>query len=252
MIVQSLLKISLLGATWVLYLLLMLSVVSIGAMLERWFFFRKNRQAGNALDEALSVALRNNDYPSARRALDASPSLEAAILREALQWKKGGPEAVNDALESALGRARGDLDRGATLLGTLGNNAPFVGLFGTVIGVIEAFSHLGGSAAGAGMAQVMGGIAEALIATGVGIFVAIPAVVAYNIVQKKAGEIEGHAQSLARLVTAWLHTYPDARDAAEPENTRDGKSEREQTRDEKREQALSGAVIDGAVDGAAE
>jgi biopolymer transport protein ExbB/biopolymer transport protein TolQ len=134
-------------------------------------------------------------------------------LREALEWKKGGPEAVNDALESAIGRARGDLDRGATLLGTLGNNAPFVGLFGTIIGVIEAFSHLGASAQGGGMAKVMGGIAEALIATGVGIFVAIPAVVAYNIFQKKSEEIETHAQSLARLVTAWLHTYPEARDA---------------------------------------
>jgi biopolymer transport protein ExbB/TolQ len=216
MIVQSLLKISLLGATWVLYLLLALSVVSIGAMLERFLFFRKNKNAGRALDDALRSALRGKDYAAARRALDASPSLEASILREALEWKKGGPAAVNDALESSLGRARESLDRGANLLGTLGNNAPFIGLFGTVIGVIEAFSHLGSSAQGAGMAKVMGGIAEALIATGVGIFVAIPAVVAYNIIQKKAGEIEGHAQSLAKLVTAWLHTYPEARDAAEP------------------------------------
>lgn len=217
MIVESLLKIALLGATWVLYLLLFLSVVSIGAMLERFLFFRKNKNAGKALDEALGKALRENDYPAAKRALDASPSLEAGILREALQWRKGGPAAVNDALESALGRARADLDRGTNLLGTLGNNAPFVGLFGTVIGVIEAFSHLGSSAQGAGMAKVMGGIAEALIATGVGIFVAIPAVVAYNVVQKKAGEIENHAQSLARLVTAWLHTHPEAKDAPEPE-----------------------------------
>jgi len=217
MIVESLLKIALLGATWVLYLLLFLSVVSIGAMLERFLFFRKNKNAGKALDEALGKALRENDYSAAKRALDASPSLEAGILREALQWRKGGPAAVNDALESALGRARADLDRGTNLLGTLGNNAPFVGLFGTVIGVIEAFSHLGSSAQGAGMAKVMGGIAEALIATGVGIFVAIPAVVAYNVVQKKAGEIENHAQSLARLVTAWLHTHPEAKDAPEPE-----------------------------------
>jgi biopolymer transport protein ExbB/TolQ len=216
MIVHSLLKIALLGATWVLYVLLALSVVSIGAMLERFLYFRKNKKAGKSLDDALATALTNNDYAAARRVLDASPSLEASILREALIWKKGGPEAVNDALDSALGRARENLDRGANLLGTLGNNAPFIGLFGTVIGVIEAFSHLGSSAQGAGMAKVMGGIAEALIATGVGIFVAIPAVVAYNLIQKKAGEIEGHAQSLARLVTAWLHTYPEARDAPEP------------------------------------
>lgn len=214
MLVQSLLKISLLGATWVLYLLLALSVVSIGAALERLLFFRRNRSAGKALDEEVAAALRRDDYPAVERALAKSPSLEASILREALEWKKGGPEAVNAALESALGRAQGDLDRGATLLGTLGNNAPFVGLFGTIIGVIEAFSQLGSSAQGAGMAKVMGGIAEALIATGVGIFVAIPAVVAYNYFQKKAGEIETHAQSLARLVTAWLHTYPHARDAS--------------------------------------
>ncbi len=216
MIVDNLLKISMLGATWVLYLLLILSVVSLGAMLERWMFFRKNKSSGQALDEALSKALQQNDYAAAKRALDASPSREASILREALLWKKGGPSAVNDALESALGRARADLDRGANLLGTLGNNAPFIGLFGTVIGVIEAFSHLGASTQGAGMGKVMSGIAEALIATGVGIFVAIPAVVAYNVIQKKAGEIETHAHSLARLVTAWLHTYPEAKDAEEP------------------------------------
>lgn len=225
MIVENLLKISMLGATWVLYLLLILSVVSIGAMLERWTFFRKNKNSGKSLDDALSTALRNNDYAAAKRALDASPSLEASILREALVWKKGGPAAVNDALESALGRARTDLDRGANLLGTLGNNAPFIGLFGTVIGVIEAFSHLGNSTQGAGMGKVMSGIAEALIATGVGIFVAIPAVVAYNVIQKKAGEIETHAQSLARLVTAWLHTYPEAKDAEEPRSVGDATKE---------------------------
>ena len=80
-----------------------------------------------------------------------------------------------------------------TLLGTLGNNAPFVGLLGTVLGVIEAFHQLG--AAGQNkeaMGNVMAGIAEALVATGVGLFVALPAVVAYNIVQKKIGEIEAN------------------------------------------------------------
>jgi biopolymer transport protein ExbB/TolQ len=243
MIVQSLLKISLLGATWVLYLLLGLSVISIGATLERVLFFRKNKNAGKDLDDAVQKALLANDYPALRKTLDKSATLEASILRDALRWKKGGPEAVADALESGLGRAREDLDRGATLLGTLGNNAPFVGLFGTIIGVIEAFSHLGSSAQGAGMAKVMGGIAEALIATGVGIFVAIPAVVAFNLFQKKAGEIENHTQALARLVTAWLHTYPEARDAEEPESA-----------EPEREQGVLGnaALLRVSTDGAAE
>lgn len=242
MIVQSLLKISLLGATWVLYLLLFLSVISIGATLERVLFFRKNKNAGKDLDESLKKALYANDYPTVKRVLDKSPTLEASILRDALRWKRGGPEAVNDGLESALGRARQDLDRGATLLGTLGNNAPFVGLFGTIIGVIEAFSHLGASAQGAGMAKVMGGIAEALIATGVGIFVAIPAVVAYNIFQKKAGEIENHAQSLSRLITAWLHTHPEAREVE------DANELREVVEDEGPDAALLRVSADGAAE----
>jgi biopolymer transport protein ExbB/TolQ len=244
MIVQSLLKISLLGATWVLYLLLFLSVLSIGATLERVLFFRKNKNAGKDLDDNLKKALYANDYPSVRRTLDKSPTLEAAILRDALRWRRGGPEAVNDGLESALGRARQDLDRGTTLLGTLGNNAPFVGLFGTIIGVIEAFSHLGASAQGAGMAKVMGGIAEALIATGVGIFVAIPAVVAYNIFQKKAGEIENHAQSLSRLITAWLHTYPEARQFEDDSPD----EEREAVSEERTETALLRVSTDGAAE----
>jgi biopolymer transport protein ExbB/biopolymer transport protein TolQ len=245
MIVQSLLKISLLGATWVLYLLLFLSVVSIGATLERVLFFRKNKNAGKDLDQGLAKALYENDYATVRRVLDKSPTLEASILRDALRWRRGGPEAVNDGLESALGRARQDLDRGTTLLGTLGNNAPFVGLFGTIIGVIEAFSHLGASAQGAGMAKVMGGIAEALIATGVGIFVAIPAVVAYNVFQKKAGEIENHTQSLSRLITAWLHTYPEAREIPDL----DASAERDLAEEET---PANASLLRVSTDGAAE
>lgn len=252
MIVQSLLKISLLGATWVLYLLLALSVVSIGAMIERFLFFRRNKQAGRSLYDALSKALRDNDFTTAKRVIDASPSIEASILRDALAWRKGGPAAVNDALDSALIRAREDLDRGANLLGTLGNNAPFIGLFGTVIGVIEAFSHLGSSAQGAGMAKVMGGIAEALIATGVGIFVAIPAVVAYNIVQKKAGEIEGHAQSLTRLFTAWLHTHPEARELAEPAQAAEAVTKRERVTAGEKVSAEAKSVARVTADGVAE
>ena len=66
-------------------------------------------------------------------------------------------EAVSDAVESELGRARAKLDRSMTLLGTLGNNAPFVGLFGTVLGVIEAFQHLSEGAGDAAMGNVPSG-----------------------------------------------------------------------------------------------
>src|SRR5262249_33561470 len=100
-------------------------------------------------------------------------------------------------------RQRRGLDRFMNFLGTLGNNAPFVGLFGTVLGVIQAFHLLGGNNQDkAAMGNVMVGISEALIATGVGLVVAIPAVVAYNPPQKKASSVEANVGILSkRLLT---------------------------------------------------
>ena len=85
-----------------------------------------------------------------------------------------------------------------------GNNAPFIGLFGTVIGVIVAFADLAEGSSKIQMDKVMGGIAEALIATGVGLFVAIPAVVAYNVYQKKITDIEDNVSSMNKRLCALL------------------------------------------------
>ncbi len=85
---------------------------------------------------------------------------------------------------------RKKFEAGLLFLGTLGNNAPFIGLFGTVLGIVTAFRELGANSMGA-MGNVMSGIAEALIATAVGILVALPAVVFYNVFQKKGGRHRG-------------------------------------------------------------
>jgi len=208
-IVEQLMHVALLGSAWVLYLLFGLSVVSFASILERVFFFRRNTRGALGLRASLDQALAGNEVADLERALRTFDCLEGEMLRAALGFRRGGPEAFLEAVEAQLERSREKLERGLNLLGTLGNNAPFIGLFGTVIGVIEAFHHLGGAgASGAGMDKVMAGIAEALIATGVGIFVAIPAVVAYNVGQKKAAEIEGETLSLGRLVAAWLRAKP--------------------------------------------
>ncbi len=212
MLVDRLLKVALAGSTWVLWLLLALSVLSLTAMLERWLFFRKHSDDIAALRARLSRALAVRDLAAARRVLEASRSIEARVLLSALAWEAGGPIAVQDAVESELGAARKELDRGTNLLGTLGTNAPFVGLFGTVLGVIEAFHQLSAGAAKAAMGNVMSGIAEALVATGVGLFVALPAVVAYNLAQKRIAGIESDTLALAKLVTAALR-MPDAQKA---------------------------------------
>jgi biopolymer transport protein ExbB len=203
-LVERLLRFALLGSSWVLYLLLALSVASFAAAFERLRFFRRHRDDLDALAHRLHVALFADDFDAADAALAASPAIEARVVRSALRWKGGGAGAVADVVESELGRERAALERGLTLLGTLGNNAPFVGLLGTVLGVIEAFHHLGGGQTKEAMGNVMAGIAEALVATGVGLFVALPAVVAYNLAQKRISDIEAGVASLSKLVTAAL------------------------------------------------
>ena len=227
MLVDRLLKVALAGSSWVLYLLLLLSVISFGAMLERWLFFRKHHDNFTSLRTAIGNALAKGDRERAKRLLATSPSLEARAVREALAWEEGGPEAVADALEGELGVLRKELERGTNLLGTLGNNAPFVGLLGTVIGVIEAFHQLAGGPAKAGMGNVMSGIAEALVATGVGLFVALPAVVAYNVIQKRVGDVENDAQVLGKLFAADLRTRErGAKRALDASNATDAREEK--------------------------
>jgi biopolymer transport protein ExbB/TolQ len=133
-----------------------------------------------------------------------SRSVEAEIVGEALGWYDDGTEAVEQILVKAARVRRKNFEGGLLFLGTLGNNAPFIGLFGTVLGIVTAFRELGSSqgAATAGMGNVMGGIAEALLATAVGILVALPAVIFYNVFQKKGADVEEQAAALGNVVIA--------------------------------------------------
>ncbi len=204
MLIEKLLKVALLGSSWVMYLLLALSVFSFGAMLERWWYFFKRRGDIDDLSEKLLALLENGEDAEAHELLKKSRLVEASILEPAMKMLPGGPEALQDAIDSELVKVRQDMERGTTLLGTLGNNAPFIGLFGTVIGVIISFQQLSVNQASTAMGAVMAGIAEALVATGVGLFVAIPAVVAYNLIQKKILDIEGNVTALTKQITALL------------------------------------------------
>jgi biopolymer transport protein ExbB/TolQ len=204
MLVERLLRIALLGSSWVMYLLLFSSVFSIAAMIERIVFFRRNRGDVDALSDRLAALLQDDDIDGAEKLLAHSRSIEAQVLLGALHWFKGGARAFSDAVESQLGKKKKELERGMSFLGPLGSNAPFIGLFGTVIGVIEAFHQLGEGANKAAMGNVMSGIAEALVATGVGLFVAIPAVVAYNMLQTRISAVETAVATLTKQITASL------------------------------------------------
>jgi|RhiMethySRZTD1v2_1073278.scaffolds.fasta_scaffold23342_2 biopolymer transport protein ExbB/TolQ len=207
MLIEKLLKVALLGSEWVLYLLIALSILSFSTMLERFLFFKKRKVDVDGLRSDLAKKLDADDIEGVTKLLDQSRSFEARVVRAALRFAPGGTQAMNDAADSELARVKKELERGLNLLGTLGNNAPFVGLLGTVLGVIIAFHALGSAGQNQGqMGNVMAGIAEALVATGVGLFVALPAVVAYNVIQKRIADIETDTAGLLKLLTAYVRT----------------------------------------------
>jgi biopolymer transport protein ExbB len=197
------------GAAWVMWLLIGLSVVSVAIMLERAWFYVSLRDDLADLATRFRDALRKSDFNKARAALEASPSAEAAVVMAGLAEADRGAKAAEEAMQGARALQKMRLERRLAFLGTLGNNAPFIGLLGTVIGVVEAFEALGNEAAGAQNAsgtpqEVMAAIAEALVATAVGLAVAIPAVVAFNFYQRHSRSIIANTEALSRVLMSYL------------------------------------------------
>jgi biopolymer transport protein ExbB len=210
-IVEELLQMTLLGTEWILWLLIFLSVISIAIAAERlWFLTRQARLKNEVLDE-FSKKLRNRDYEGASELCAQYPSsLEAKVALEGLNNREAGLQSVQESTTAYLLRQRKIFDRGLVVLATLGNNAPFIGLFGTVLGIIKAFHDLGANPAG-GASVVMAGISEALVATAIGLVVAIPAVIAYNYFQRRIKVIATDAQAMVSTLVAGLGGDFDAR-----------------------------------------
>ncbi len=203
MLIQKLLSVAEVTGQAVLYVLLLLSIISIAVIAERAIFFFRRRVDSARLARELLAALDKGDRKAADALLAASRSLEAQAVRQALASFDDGPDAFAESLEAALKELRPSAEGGLTFLGTLGNNAPFIGLFGTVLGIVTAFRELSNASAN-GMGNVMSGIAEALVATAVGILVALPAVIAYNVFQKKALAFEDQTTAIGNHVLALL------------------------------------------------
>ena len=205
MIADKLLAFTLLGAGWVLWLLLALSVLSVAVMIERALYFGRRRMS-NAFPELLRKCQRGDLQGAAAMAL--SDAMEDEVVRIAAGVAGSGDEAVEKAVQSTIDRRRLEYEQWLFVLGTLGNNAPFIGLFGTVLGIIRAFADLAATARGGGAntaASVMAGVSEALVATAVGLFVAIPAVLAFNIFQRLLKRVVGRSTALGNAIAAGLH-----------------------------------------------
>lgn len=198
---QRLLDFSLLGAGWVLWTLVALSAACVVVAVERAAYFRLNKTEDAAMEAALASFLKNGDTAEFQSALDALGGIQARVLAAGLDASRDGPESVEEVIAGTLVFEKSRAERGLLVLGTVGSNAPFIGLFGTVLGIIKAFHDLAAAQSEATEA-VMAGISEALVATAIGLMVAIPAVILYNTFQGKVKSAMSKSQSLSHLVLA--------------------------------------------------
>ena len=195
------------GAAPILYLMLALSVVSLSIILERACTFAIRYEDPRSLGRDLRAYLSSNDLVGARARMDASRAPEAFVLAAGLSYAARGASAADQAMVGAIAIERLKLERRLAFLGTLGNNAPFIGLLGTVIGIVMAFDKLSESTSTGHAAvptAVMSSIAEALVATAVGLGVAIPAVIGFNYFQRRIRVFLGNAEGLSRELVAHL------------------------------------------------
>ena len=200
---QRLTAFALLGATWVMWLLVILSIISVAVIIERTYYILASRGDFEGLMRDLFALLQKGDLKGAAKLLQESKTFESRVALVGVASAESGPEAARERMAAEQQLVRLQMERNLAFLGTVGNNAPFVGLLGTVIGVIRAF-HTLDETAGRVTAGLMADIGEALVATAIGILVALPAVAAFNLFQRVIRGRMGRAEAMADHVVAYL------------------------------------------------
>jgi len=209
---EQFLKVAALGVEWVLWLLVVLSVVSVYVMIERVLFFNSMVGDDGRVRRKVFDALGGGKREEALAALKDAVGPGGRMVREMLSSAGQGAEAIRARMLAVLPEEKIRLGKNLAFLGTLGANAPFIGLFGTVLGIIQSFKSLGTTGVGQSAEankEIMNGISEALVATAVGLLVAIPAVVAYNIFQRRVKNTLGEAESMANTAFALMNGEPE-------------------------------------------
>jgi len=211
-ITERFLAFTLLGAEWVLWLLIALSIISFAIMIERAYYFLTHGVDIDSLGTDLRRMLAKGNVADARSRVKGSDTAEMTVIAAGLDEVERGVDAVAEAMVGRKAHERMRLERNLAFLGTLGNNAPFIGLFGTVLGIIRAFHELSANQAGqaSGAAVVMAGISEALVATAVCLMVAIPAVVGFNYFNRRVRQTLANVDALAHVVLAQLKGEGDS------------------------------------------
>ena len=202
-LIETFTKLAGLGAEWVMWLLLALAALSVIIAVERLYLFVSTRIDVTGTARRLLQKLEQGELEEARALVARARAMEERVLGDALSMYEGGADAVEEIAHASLLRERQRYERALSFLGTVGSNAPFIGLLGTVIGVILAFAELGRNPKG-GLEVVGPGISEALVATAVGLLVAIPAVVLFNWFKAQLRKRMSDTDFLCRLIVAQL------------------------------------------------
>ena len=197
----------------VMVCLALLSVFSVGMIVDKHRRFRAALHQSEMFKPQFKRFLQGGDVQDLIQAGRLHQNSHVAQVVSAgiqeydgVRQSGGDPvaslELVTSALRDSMSETLIDLKKGLGLLATIGSTAPFIGLFGTVVGIINAFRSIAATGSG-GMSVVSGGIAEALVSTALGIFVAIPAVVAYN---HFTGQIESFHVAMNRASTQLVNS----------------------------------------------
>jgi biopolymer transport protein ExbB len=193
------------GAEWVMWLLIALSGVSFYLIIDRTIFFLRNRTNAASLSRDLSQLLARGELKGLAPRLAGEKGVVARIVDAGVQEAEHGHLAAEQAIGGEKTRQRLRCERNLAVLATIGNNAPFVGLFGTVIGVLVAFHRFSDNTTG-GAGAIMADISEALAATAIGLFVAIPAVAAFNVFQRQTKGMLSTGDAIASLLLTFLRS----------------------------------------------
>jgi biopolymer transport protein ExbB/TolQ len=202
----------------VMICLALLSIFSVGMILDKHRRFRMASRQSQAFKPVFNQGLRAGQLKEVIEAAQKHPEshvaqvvsaglLEYEASRQTVQDATARFELVNSELEHSKVETLIKMKRGLGVLATIGSTAPFIGLFGTVVGIISAFRGIAATGSG-GMAAVSGGIAEALVATALGILVAIPAVVAYNLFSGRLEQFQVEINKASSDLENYLFKVP--------------------------------------------
>lgn len=200
---EMLFKIAEASAHGILYFMGLLSLVSVAIMVERFLFLKQIGNTSVGMADQFRSLIAGSDIEKVESLSRETRSLEGKALGYGLTFVKNhGAAGLDEFFSSFKSTEKPSLEKNLNVLGTIASNAPYIGLLGTVMGIMKAFNDLA-VAPGQGNEVVMAGIGHALVSTAIGLAVAIPAVVAFNLFQKKVGNVLENIDAARDLCLAY-------------------------------------------------